>query len=341
MRHLPEDDDRSFREWLCAHGQTERAMERFWKIVLVSALNEDLERMSVRLAAMVIRDSFLKSARGGQMGVPRVPLTELYSKAGDYIIDRGGKVELRASVEDLQPIAAASGPESKVWASRAGVRLCVNGAPRMFDYAVVAVPFQSLGRMLPQLREAKPLRAQLERFETSPITGVHLWFDRRITELDHAVLLDRTIQWMFHKSQILQRETTGETGNDYVELVISASKSLVEKSRQEVIELAVRELAEFFPAVKAARLVKATVVKEIHATYAPLPGSDAHRPGSTTPWPAVFLAGDWTATGWPSTMEGAVRSGWMAAEALCRAAGHNQRFLVPDLPAAGFMRLFG
>jgi zeta-carotene desaturase len=208
----------------------------------------------------------------------------------------------------------------------------------------MAVPFDSLSRMLSQLPDATPLRDQLAQFETSPITGVHLWFDRPITELDHAVLLDRTIQWMFHKSKILQRFETGngerEPGTDYIELVISASKSLVEKSRQEVIQLAVSELAEFFPVVREARLVKATVVKEIHATYAPLPGSEAHRPGPRTTWPTMFLAGDWTATGWPSTMEGAVRSGYTAAQAICDATGHPQQFLVPDLPAAGLMRLF-
>jgi zeta-carotene desaturase len=344
IRGLPEDDGRSFLDWLRAHGQTQRAIERFWKLVLVSALNEELDRMSVSMAALVIRDSFLKSARGGQMGIPSVPLTELYSKAGDYIVAKGGRIELRASVEDLQPIAASSGPEQGIWASRSGVRLCVNGAPRMFDYAVMAVPFASLSRLLSQLPEAKPLRTQLARFETSPITGVHLWFDRQITELDHAVLLDRTIQWMFHKSKILQRCATGdgerETGNDYLEVVISASHLLVDKSRQEVIQLAVSELAEFFPVVREAQLVKATVVKEIHATYAPLPGSESYRPGPQSPWPTMFLAGDWTATCWPSTMEGAVRSGYTAAQTLCNAIGHPQQFLVPDLPASGLMRLF-
>ena len=114
----------------------------------------------------------------------------------------------------------------------------------------------------------------------------------------------------------------------------------MDKPRQEIIDLALRELAEFFPAVHDAKLRKATVVKEVHATFSPAPGSDSYRPSHQTPFPRLFLAGDWTATGWPATMEGAVRSGYGAAEALATASNNSQRFLVPDLPAKGLMRFF-
>ena len=167
--------------------------------------------------------------------------------------------------------------------------------------------------------------------EPSPITGIHLWFDREITPLEHAVLLERTIQWMFHKSKILATRRDSAQSGSYLELVVSSSKTLVDKPRGEIIELAVRELGEFFPVVREAKLTKATVIKEVHATFSPTPGSDAFRPSHNSPWPRLFLAGDWTATGWPSTMEGAVRSGYGAAEALsgregsrfpiCRARG--------------------
>jgi zeta-carotene desaturase len=107
------------------------------------------------------------------------------------------------------------------------------------------------------------------------------------------------------------------------------------------VDLALREVREFFPAARAANLVKSTVIKEVNATYSPRPGIDAHRPGTATAWPRVFLAGDWTATGWPATMEGAVRSGYLAAEALAHAAGRKDcRFLSPDLPATGLVRMF-
>jgi squalene-associated FAD-dependent desaturase len=324
---MPRDKGESFLTWLRRHGQTERAIDRFWKTVLVSALNEEIDRVSVPCAAQVVRESFLKSAAAGRMGVPTVPLTELYNTAGDYIGARGGEVRFRSSVDSFR-------------AEFAGVTLFLAGGEENFDFVVFALPFDVLSNTLPQTSAAEPLRQTLGRFETSPITGIHLWFDRQITDLEHAVLLDRTIQWMFHKSKLLGRET--ERNGSYVELVVSSSKTLVEKSRPEIVELGMSELREFFPAARAANLVKSTVIKEVHATYSPRPGVDIYRPPPETVWPRVFLAGDWTATGWPATMEGAVRSGYAAAERVARVAGlRNAAFLQPDLPATGFMRLFG
>jgi zeta-carotene desaturase len=338
----PRDTGESFLRWLRRHGQTERAIDRFWKTVLVSALNEEVDLISVPYAAQVVRESFLKSRAAGRMGVPTVPLTELYNRAGDYITARGGEVRFRANVESFR-------------AEFADVKLLLPGGEESFDFVIPAVPFDVLSRLLPQTTAAEPLRQTLSRFETSPITGIHLWFDRQITDLDHAVLLDRTIQWMFHKSRLLVAAgaggpqpgcATGNVGatetNSYVELVVSSSKSLVEKPRQEIIDLALSELREFFPGARAANLVKSTVIKEVHATYSPRPGIESHRPSPETVWPRIFLAGDWTATGWPATMEGAVRSGYAAAQCVARVAGRRDAaFLVPDLQASGFMRLFG
>jgi zeta-carotene desaturase len=202
----------------------------------------------------------------------------------------------------------------------------------------LAVPFQTAGSLLPQDPQAAPLKASLERFQSSPITGIHLWFDREITPLPHAVLLDRTIQWMFQKSKF-QEEGVRDAPGSYMELVVSASKTLVQKSREEILELAQRELGEFFPALTDAKLVKATVIKEIYATYSILPGLEQYRPQAATAWPRLFLAGDWTATEWPATMEGAVRSGYLAAEAITASAGEPKKFLVADLPATGVMKL--
>jgi zeta-carotene desaturase len=341
----PRDRGESFLTWLRRHGQTERAIERFWKTVLVSALNEEIDRVAVPSAAQVMRESFLKSPSAGRMGVPTVPLTELYNTAGDYIGARGGEVRFRSSVESFR-------------AEFAGVKLFVGDGETSFDFAVFAVPFDVLNRLLPQTSAAEPLRQTLDRFETSPITGIHLWFDRQITDLEHAVLLDRTIQWMFHKSKLLARGKNGRSGRpadsrrdagameelngSYVELVVSSSKTLVEKSRPEIVEMALSELREFFPEARAANLVKSAVIKEVHATYSPRPGVEIYRPQPETVWPRVFLAGDWIATGWPATMEGAVRSGYAAAERVARVVGvRNAAFLVPDLPPSGFMRLFG
>ena len=411
MGKLPEDSSENFAQWLARRGQTDRAIERFWKPVLVSAINEDLDRISVRYGAQVFRESFLKSAAAGRMGVPKVPLTDLYSRGAEYIRSRGGEVRLRASVEKiamLDPSAAIGGSQKypersegalstartaasthattaaiaeksdlSFRAERSGVEEFL-GTPRSvavtsnsttdhFDACILAVPYFTIAKLLPDDAPGRALATTAEKFESSPITGIHLWFDRKITDLPHAVLLDRTIQWMFQKSQLLdnrvarERDATRDgivipsaqreesalthdshltTHNSYLELVVSSSRSLVNMKREEIIELALRELAEFFPTVKDAQLVKAAVIKEVHATYSAQPQSDRYRPGAFTPWPNIFLAGDWTATGWPATMEGAVRSGYNAAEALTQATGDPKQFRVPDLAATGLMRLF-
>ncbi len=330
---VPADRGETFLDWLKRHGQTAQAIERFWKTILVSALNEDLDQVSVPYGAQVVRESFLKSAAAGRMGIPTVPLTDLYSTAGDYIRARGGEIQVRASVESFQTIPFA-------------VNVTTNGQVQKFDYLVLAVPFDGLGRILPDTPAAAPLAAALGQFSASPITGIHLWFDRQITNLDHAVLLDRTIQWMFHKSRIIEARANEARDNangngSYIELVVSCSRSLVDKSKAEIVDLAVREAQDFFRDAPDAQLLKSTVIKEVHATYSPRPGMDQYRPKPDTAWPRVFLAGDWTATGWPATMEGAVRSGYLAAEAVARfASGKRASFLVPDLAPSGLMRLF-
>jgi uncharacterized protein with NAD-binding domain and iron-sulfur cluster len=415
------DTGKSFLDWLHRHHQTPNAIARFWYPILVSALSEELDRISISAAAQVVRES-MKSPAARHMGVPTVPLTDLYNAAGDYIRTRSGIIHFRNSVLGFSSQASnvelqLSDPKEKLDTMGAPFKPDFGlsgdfdpaskenptGAPllpgvgrgRDFDYLILALPFDTLNRILPNKPESAPLREHITHFENSPITGIHLWFDRQISDLDHAVLLDRTIQWMFHKSRLqpMRAEARHErsendlgkpsnsrpdtesgprsdsrSGTDfgwrsassaaigpaaengalapeipsYIELVVSSSKTLIEKSRAEIVELALTEVREFFPAARAANLVKSTVIKEVNATYSPHPGIDAYRPTPITPWPRVFLAGDWTATGWPATMEGAVRSGYLAAEALARSADRpTLRFVSPDLPASGLMSLFG
>jgi squalene-associated FAD-dependent desaturase len=332
------DTGQSFQQWCDRHGQTRNAVERFWKPILVSALSEDLDLISVPYAAQVVRES-MKTPAARHMGVPAIPLTELYNRAGDYIRARGGALHFRSSVAYLTPNE-----------SRVTLRIRTRSDERegqvtdVFDYFISALPFDVLDGILIDTPGSAALREKISHFETSPITGIHLWFDRQISDLDHAVLLDRTIQWMFHKSRLLEgrgAEANAESNGSYIELVVSASKNLIDKSRSEIVDLALKEVREFFPAARTANLVKSTVIKEVHATYSPRPGIDAYRPQQVTVWPRVFLAGDWTATGWPATMEGAVRSGYLAAEALADGAeGKSHRFLAPDLPGTGLMRIF-
>jgi zeta-carotene desaturase len=150
-----------------------------------------------------------------------------------------------------------------------------------------------------------------------------VWYDRPVTALAHATLLGRTLQWMFNKSE-----------GRYLQFVVSASRSLAAMPREDVIALTVKEAREFFPGARQASVLRAHVVKEMRATFSALPGSEQFRPEARTAYPNIFLAGDWTRSGWPATMEGAVRSGYLAAEAACAAAGRPQRFLVADQGAS-------
>ncbi|HUA18149.1 MAG TPA: hydroxysqualene dehydroxylase HpnE [Bryobacteraceae bacterium] len=291
----------SMLDWLREKRQTKRAIGRFWSQVLVSAINEDLDRMAASHGFQVFWLGFLARSDSYQMGIPAVPLGDLY---GAEAWTRIGNVRLhlRAPVERL------------IVENGAIRAVASQGVARTADYYVSALPFERLPAVAPELA------LNLDGFEHSPITGIHLWFDRSLTGMPHATLLDRTIQWMFNKSE-----------GRYLQLVVSASRSLLEMPRADVIALALKELAEFFPQVKDAQLEKAHVVKEVRATFSAQAGLEQKRPGSATLFPNFFLAGDWTRSGWPATMEGAVRSGYLAAEAVARAAGEAQQFLLPDI----------
>jgi squalene-associated FAD-dependent desaturase len=291
----------SMRQWLEEKRQPARAVDRFWRQVLVSAVNEDLDRMAAAHAFQVFHLAFLSNPDFYHMGVPAVPLANLYSADAWRTL---GNVEILTRM----PVQRLTIEDGKVRA------LSTAGGELTADFYISAVPFERIAAIAPELAG----EIDLAEFEHSPITGIHLWFDRPITDLPHATLLDRTIQWMFNKSR-----------GRYVELVVSASRGLVETRREDVIALALRELAEFFPAVRQARLEKSHVVKEIRATFSAKPGLEPHRPLNRTAIPNLFLAGDWTRSGWPATMEGAVRSGYLAAEAVAAQAGSPRVFLRP------------
>ena len=299
LRKRRDLDQISMLDWLREHRQTERAIERYWRQVLVSAINEELDRMAASHGFQVFWLGMIARADSYEMGVPDVPLRELYDEHG---LPKSVTIHERAAVTAID---CADGAVDAVVAG---------GERRVADYYLSCLPFERLRPLLPDLP------VEWDAFGHSPITGIHLWFDRPITDLPHATLLDRTIQWFFNKSE-----------GRYVQLVVSASRSLTEMSRNEIIELAVRELGEFFPAAREATLVKAQVIKEVRATFSAAPGLEARRPRAVTPLRNFFLAGDWTRSGWPATMEGAVRSGYLGAEAVTTAAGDARSVLLPDV----------
>jgi zeta-carotene desaturase len=325
LRPVPADSTESLGDWLRRHKQTEGALNRFWRLVIASALNAEIDSIALPYAAKVIRELFMNSAEAGSMGMSTVPLSELYAGVAEFLNERGGSVLLNTPVE-----GAAWDEETSQWLIQTRTGELTS------DFVILALPFEAAGKLLrhlPVSEGSAALAAQIERHEHWPICSVHLWFDRDITELEHAVLLDREIHWMYNQSRL----QTGRGGH-YIELVVSASRSFAALPREAAIQQSIRELAEFIPRVKEAKLEKVALVKEIFATFGVSPGIDAARPTAVSLWPNCFLAGDWTATGWPSTMESAARSGHLAAEALCQAVGAPRTILDSDLKPQGLMR---
>jgi len=323
----------SMLEWLRRRGQTKRAIERFWRVVLVSALDAELDRTDARFGVDVFWKAFLSNSTGYRMGVPAVPLANLYDGCKSEIERRGGDVVLRAPVRGLKM-------ESGVLA---GVRFD-EGREESADAYVFAVPHTALAELLPQsVKQSDLSLSNLDKIKVAPITGVHFWFDRPVMKEPFVTLLDTTTQWIFNKT-VLYGDSNGTAdtlrAGQYLQLVISASYDLLPKPRQEIIDLCLGEVRKALPAACNAEVVKATVIKEAAATFSPEPGVDRWRPKQRTSVPRLFLAGDWTDTGWPATMEGAVRSGYLAAEALLRSEGSPREFLQPDLPPDGFIAMW-
>jgi len=217
------------------------------------------------------------------------------------------------------------------------------GRQESADAYVFAIPHQALAELLPPaIKQREPGLARIGEIKVSPIIGVHFWFDREVMGEPFITLLDTTTQWIFNKTQLYRGENgIGKEKGQYLQLVISASYDLLQKPRQEIVDICLAEVFQALPESRNAKLLKSTVIKEAAATFSPEPGVDKLRPTQQTAVKGFYLAGDWTATGWPATMEGAVRSGYLAAEALLRDAGTPRSFLKPDLPVETLVRWLG
>jgi len=338
----PDIDGISMLGWLHRMRQTPSAIARFWRVVLVSALDEELDRTGAKYGIDVFWKAFLGSKSGYRVGIPSVHLADLYEGCHDAIAHRSGEVRLRSGVRSINV-------ERDAFVSAD----LDDGAQVRADACVIAVPHDVVGALLPnEVRSSAELRG-LGHIRTSPITGVHLWFDGPVMSEPFLTLLDHTTQWIFNKSLLSANpETNGAaprpisetypvfSGGQYLQLVISASYDLVPRSRQEILDVCMRELAEVLPATREVRLLKATVIKEVNATFSPEPGVDQWRPSQQSSIRNLFFAGDWTRTGWPATMEGAVRSGYLAAESLLTGFGQPRNFLRADLPFEGFCKFW-
>ncbi len=330
LRFAAKPSDEPFAQWLSRHGQTPRTIERYWATVLISALNERLERMDIGHARKVFVDGFLRNRDGYKMELPLVPLGELYgSRLETWLASRDVDVRLTTGVRSVN-----LNSEGTI----GGVTLR-SGEVIGAEFVVLAVPFDRVASLLPEAVRSRIISlSRLGEFESSPITGVHLWFDREVCPVDHVVTVGRLVQWVFNHTALQGRRGNGDSGQ-YLQIVISASYDLLPLDNAAIKEAVLADLAAIWPKSKDAVLERWRVVTEHGATFAVRPGIEEIRPRQRTAIEGLFLAGDWTDTGWPATMEGAVRSGYKAAEGVLADLDRPEPLIQPELPESRLARL--
>jgi squalene-associated FAD-dependent desaturase len=320
-----------FSEWLKRHNQSANTINRFWHVVLVSALSETLDRIDVEHARKVFVDTFLAHRDGWLVEIPSVPLEDLYGgRLTDWLTSRGTEIRMQSTAETLN--LSDDGVKSVLLSSGESVE---------GDEFVMAAPFYRVLSLLPPSLASHPSLAGVSQLKAAPISSVHLWFDRPITDLPHAVLVDRLCQWVFNRTALAKRsgtEAAAESGY-YYQIVISASRELAGQSKESILAQVISELTSVWPITADAKLLHSRQVTEHRAVFSPVPGVDTLRPAQQSPVPNLQLAGDWTQTGWPATMEGAVRSGYLAAANVLKRLGRPEPVVQPDLPVASLSRL--
>lgn len=319
-------ENKTIGEWLAQHGQSSGTIERFWQVVLVSALSETVDRVNVAAARKVFCDGFLRHRSAWEVLIPTRPLGELYDRPlADWTNPVGGEVRTGTGVSRVM-----------VTDGRATGVVLRDGSALPARAVILAVPPWLVGDLLV---EAGPLpeTAGLDRLEFAPIASVHLWFDREVCPLPHAAFVGHLTQWVFNHARILR---SPDKDTHALQIVISASRGVGadEEGREGVIRRVIDELAAVWPQVREAKLLHSRMVVERKAALSMLPGVEQSRPPQRTALPGLYLAGDYTRTGWPSTMEGAVRSGYLAAECVLAEAGRAERIVQPELPVATLSR---
>ena len=316
--------------WLRSR-QPERVIQLFWQPVIESALGESIELVGITAVRKVVVDGFFAHPQAADLLVPTQPLGELFGKKlVSWLQDQGVVVHTSRTATGIQ--YGESHDVTGVWCGEE-----VTPA----EAVVLAVPWRAAARLVPEV-----LPPVDDSFVGSPITAVHLWFDRQIVDLPHAVLVGRVSQWVFRggEEHVQKHEELSSEGKSekayHCQVVISASRGLCDGNREQLLETVVSELREIFPDAHAARLIRSRVVTDPTAVLSVRPGIDMVRPAAVTQIRNLFLAGDWTQTGWPSTMEGAIRSGRHAAFMLAESANETQPHAVEELHKNPLIRLF-
>ncbi len=305
----PEIDNITFEEWLRRRRQSPHAIRSLWNLIIQPTLNDDASRVSADLALMVFQEGFLRSAHGANVGWAKVGLTSLLGDAARrYIEARGG--EVRTGV-DVRGVEAQDG----------AVRVLVDSAAVSADRCVLAVPPDALLSLLPKPLAEDPFFSRVSDITTSPIVNVHLWYDRPVWQGAFAAFLNTPLQWAFNKTRLWKLADGGQ----YIDISLSGAHDFVPMPNAEIVGMFRKEMDVLFPEARGAHVTRALVVKQRDATFAPRPGVRALRPSQETPLPGLYLAGDWTDTGWPATMESAVRSGLLAAQRILDSAPASSR----------------
>jgi zeta-carotene desaturase len=291
----------SVREWLTNLGQCERLQHNFWDLLCIAALNEDPTVANAALFERVLRLALFTSPEDSRLAIPGVGLSELYvDAAAAYIRSKGGRVECGQGVVGL----LVSEGQCR------GVRLS-SGEQIEAESVLSAVPSFQLAALLPgDLLRQEPFFAPVVFLRPAPIISINLWFDRAITDLAFVGLRGGTVQWLFNKGKIFG------SGEHYVSLVLSGAHRHIARGKEELLDMALLELGDFFPEARKAGLLHSLLIKERFATFSPTWEAEGLRPAARTPVRGLYLAGDWTATGLPATIEGAVQSGYTAARAV-------------------------
>lgn len=291
-------------------GQDARARQCFWYPLALATLNDDPELSSAALLAEVLKRAFFSRRADSAFVYSRVGLSDLYCGAASSLIDRaGGVAATRAIVDGFD--FEASGRIAAV-RLRDGGRLCAANF-------IAAVPPRNLLKLMPEAAVADPFYSRFAALKNSPIICVHLWLDREVTESAFVGFIGTTTQWLFNKRRIFERH--GERAPGYLSFVISGARNFIDYANDELAGIVMTDLRAMIPAARDARILKAIVIKEKHATIAPDPLSDRSRPATVTPIDNLFLAGDWIQTGLPATIESAVASGHAAAAAVAARGG--------------------
>ncbi len=292
-------------DWLAQQHQDSETLQGFWDVVLVSALGEHTDAVSMSAARKVFMDGFAAARGASDVLVPTRPLSDLFGRSlSAQIQELGAEIytglavtQLRLERDTIVGVETSSGRRFDV------------------DHLISAVPWHSITRFAANI-DSLPL-SSFDGIPASPITGLHLWFDREITDRRSAVLVATLSQWLFR--QPFPRDPT-ESGC-YYQVVISASARHGFPSKERLVATVVDELKHAFPAARDAKLLRSRIVTDPQSIFSLSPEVDAIRPQSRTALPWFHLAGDWIATGWPATMEGAVISGRMAAASVLQSEG--------------------